>query len=186
MGKLTSVILLCLYLNAAPCQTSDTLVTQQIIYKTSKAKEMYLVWAMDNWKVPDEKYRLPGTYINNGMAYSKMYASGDSFIIVLKLPKDIYIDYMFWASKNEKGEDAEGWDNFWGQNYNLYIAANPKPKFADDEKLAFVVKENTRDFSILNEGRSVLFISLTILGIAFIFQYLQIKKICNMRFRSTK
>ena len=162
--------------------TPKSLVAQTIVYKTTRAKEMYLVWTINGWKVPEEKFWLPGTYINNNMAYSKMKALGDSFSITLSLPKGIYIDYMFWASKNEKGEDADGWDNFWGQNYNLYIAAYPKPKFAGDEKLAFVVKENTRHFSILNEGRSILFISLTIMGIAFIFQYLQIKIIKPFNF----
>ena len=88
-------------------------VKQRINYITDKGSEVYLVWTMDNWKTPEEKYRTGGTYINNGMAYSPMTKSKDSFYINLNLPKGIYIDFMIWVSKDRKGNPSESWDNNW-------------------------------------------------------------------------
>src|SRR5438046_1951946 len=108
-------------------QTKE-IVPQQIIYKTNQASEMYLVWAMNNWKVPEKKFQPAGTYVKDGMAYTKMEGVKDSFFVNLQLPPGIYIDFMFWATKDSLGQEADGWDNNWGTNYNYYIRNKPEIK----------------------------------------------------------
>ena len=184
---LKGIVLLCFFVFALQLhaqQKKDSLVTQTIVYKTKQAGEMYLLWAMNNWKIPEEKYWPAGTFIKEGVAYTKMNAIKDSFFVDLKLPKGIYIDFMFWVSKNNKGEDADGWDTYWGQNYNYFISPKPKIKIVNDEKLAFVVKEKKRTFSILEEGKNILYISLIVLIIVLIVQFFRMKTTKPLAFSS--
>jgi arylsulfatase A-like enzyme len=147
--------------NTAPPE----IVEQKIVYKTSKASEVFLVWTMDNWKVPTKEYQLPGTYIKNGMAYSNMGSNNGQFEITLRLPKGIYMDFMIWASKDAEGKEVEGWDNNWGSSYNLYIDGKNESRLITDEKLSIVAKQEIKEkpTNLLEKGGLVLSIGAVIL-----------------------
>ena len=154
------------------------LVSQTIVYKTEKASEVYFIWTMTDWALPQKKYQPEESYIHNNMAYSLMKGNKDSFSIDLKIPAGTYLNYMFWASKDIKGDSAEGWDTNWGQNYNYYVSEKTTPKIVNDEKLSFaekvvkIAKEKKRTFSIFEEGKNIFYISLAFLTIAFVIQYI--------------
>lgn len=150
--------------------SQDTLIKQRINYKTDKAKEVYLVWAMDNWKTPDQKFWTKGTYINNGMAYSPMQKTNNNYFIELKLPKGIYMDFMIWVSKDKEGHASESWDNNWGANYNLFIDGAEKEQVLTDEKL-YVVEKVSKPFSFLENGWIILLggFLLLVCGAVYIF-----------------
>ena len=69
-------LLICLltgFFASGQTTSADTLVTQSITYQTGKAGEMYLLWAVDNWKRPaDKKYLPENTFIKKNMAWSKI------------------------------------------------------------------------------------------------------------------
>jgi phosphoglycerol transferase MdoB-like AlkP superfamily enzyme len=94
---------------------------QQIIFKTKHASEVLLVWSVNNWQAPAPEYIPPGSYIKGVMAYSVMKkAAGDSFAITLNIKPGMYVHYMFWLAKDEKGKASENWDTFYDSNYSLF------------------------------------------------------------------
>jgi hypothetical protein len=165
IARLIFILLLTCEYSFADSTSTKPVVTQSIVYKTIKAGEMYLVWTMDGWKVPAKEFQLPGTYINNNMAYTKMNAAGDSFVVDLKLPKGIYIDFMFWASKDRQGKAADQWDNNWGTNYNFFVDGINTASFGDAK--LYMADNGARDFNILEKGW-VVFVSGLILLLATI------------------
>ena len=164
---------------AADSTSSKPIVTQKIVYKTAKASEIYFVWTMDNWKIPENKYQPKGTYVKDGMAYTKMHGSKDSFDITLKLPKGIYIDFMIWASKDIAGDSLQGWDNNWGSNYNFYIDGKNKTKTITDEKLGIAEKviPKEKPFNILEKSWTIFTAGIFIFFIALVIKILKTKAV---------
>lgn len=162
---------------AADSTTLKPIVTQTIVYKTAKASEVYFVWTMENWKIPDKIFQPAGTYTLNGMVYTKMNGSKDSFDVTLKLPKGIYIDFMIWASKDVAGDSLQGWDNNWGSNYNFYIDGKNKTKTITDEKLGIAKKDKPKEkpFNILEKGWTIFTAGILIFFIALIIKFLKNK-----------
>ncbi|MEO6221508.1 MAG: sulfatase-like hydrolase/transferase [Ginsengibacter sp.] len=177
------IILLFFSFNIYAQPTKDTLVDQNIVYKTSQLNEIYLVWTMDNWKIPEKKYQPEGTYVKDGMAYTKMIGQKDSFNINLRLQKGMYIDFMLLGTMDSTGKIAEAWDTHWGQNYNVYISGDGKSKIIDDSKLAFVLAEKKQKiFHILEEGKLIFFIAIALFILSLILLALRRRKIYFPKF----
>jgi arylsulfatase A-like enzyme len=177
-----NLLYIMIVISPAAAVASDTIpvassVFQPIIYKTTKASEVYFVWTMNNWKVPDEDYHPAGTFIKNGMAFTKMNGSKDSFYVNLPILKGNYIDFMFWATKDRKGDSLEAWDNNWGSSYNFYVDGKGEKKILSDEKLYVVQKEAPKklEFKLLYQGSFVLIAGVIVLlfslSIKVIFRY---------------
>jgi arylsulfatase A-like enzyme len=130
---------------------SDTLTNQTIVYKTKQAGKLYLVWANTNWEVPAKEFLPEGSYVNNGMAYSPFKGEKDSFYIELKLPLKSYVNFMIYAPKDEKGEDADSWDTNWGSNYNLFADGRSPVRIYTDEKL-YASKKTEKETDITEKG----------------------------------
>src|SRR5438874_11469415 len=109
------------------------------------------------------------------MVYTKMKGPKNNLSVDLQLPKGVYINFMFWVSKDSSGKKADGWDTNWGGNYNFYVDGKINPKIINDEKLSFVTAEvKERHFNILEEGITVLIYVLIILAAAFAIQFLKL------------
>jgi arylsulfatase A-like enzyme len=169
--RLLLLFLLAPFLSIADTTTVKPLVSHQVVYKTQKASEVYLVWTMDNWKIPDIKFQPSKTYVNNGMAYSKMSGNKDSFSIDLQLPKGIYMDFMIWASKDLKGDSIQGWDNNWGNSYNVFVDGKKTKTTLTDEKLYIAEKAKPKQFNLLEHGSTILWIgsAFAFFGLLFLF-----------------
>ena len=110
--------------------SADTLITQTFTYQTAKAGEMYLLWAVDNWKGPaDKKYLPENTFIKKKMAWSKMTNDSNRFTLTLSLPKNTIVNYMFWVPIDKNKDSTDGWDTFgeifysslFSENRNIHI-----------------------------------------------------------------
>ena len=127
-------LILIFSLGVSIAKASDTLdVVHTIGYKTKNASEVTLVWGINEWKLPDEKYRPPDSYVKNGILYTVLSGSTDSFYINLNLPENTYINYIFWCSKDLNGKEDDYWDKNSGQNYNAFVNSNVSSKIHIDK-----------------------------------------------------
>jgi arylsulfatase A-like enzyme len=102
-----------------------------------------------------------------------MSRAKDSFSVNLLLPKGIYIDFMFWAAKNEAGDSTpKNWDINWGNNYNHYIDGKGIDKIITDKKLFIEPKLKKHEpFQLLQNGRLVLVSGMAVLLLAVLVSY---------------
>lgn len=164
--RLLTIVLLIAFIPSAGYADTTRLqpqVKQQVVYTSSRASAMYLLWTMNNWNIPAKNFLPAGTIIKDGMAWTKMSKRNDSFFAELQLLSNIYIDFMFRAERDSAGITMEGWDDHWGENYNLLVKGDP-PAIYDDSHLAFVEpQQKIKEFHLLKEGTRIFCISLFIM-----------------------
>lgn len=157
---------------ADTAQVHMPLTKQTISYRTTKANEMFLVWAMDNWKLPQKQFQPVGTIEKDGMAHTPMQRSGNDFEVGLNLPAGTYIDFMFRATKDSNDAATDSWDVNWNSKYNFYVDGNQPIKRFNDEKL-YILPSATPPFNIMTRGVLVLaagaMMLLFVLGLHFFF-----------------
>ena len=117
--------LLITFFSHAQKTPADTLITQSFTYQTDKAGEIYLLWAVDNWKGPaDKKYLPENTFIKKKMAWSKMRSDSGGFTLTLALPKNTMVNYMFWVPIDKNKNSTDGWDTFGEIFYSSLFSEN--------------------------------------------------------------
>ncbi|MGZ8551323.1 MAG: hypothetical protein ACXWV2_11700, partial [Chitinophagaceae bacterium] len=47
-------------------------ITQEIRYSCPEATEVYIVWGINNWQMPESKNIPPGSYIKDNLVYTSM------------------------------------------------------------------------------------------------------------------
>lgn len=166
MKRIIAISILVLAIVSIPALKSyaDTIpvvkeVLQKIVYKTNNATEVTLVWGINEWQVPPDSLRPPNSYLKNNVLYTTMQGNRDSFEITIKVPAGTYINYIFWLSKDLKGEEYDFWDNFYGHNYSVFVRDENIPKVHVDTYSEI----SDEAFYLLPKGPMLFFISLLIL-----------------------
>ncbi len=103
--------------------SAQTPVTHKIRYHIVGAKEVFLVWGINNWKTVPEAWRPPGTVIKNAVMYTPMNAMGDNFIAQVQAPAGATIAYAFQITKNHDGAPIDLWDTNGEPNRNYHAIA---------------------------------------------------------------
>lgn len=93
------------------------LVTKNITYKTNKAGEVYIIWAVNFWQTPENSYWPMHTFLKDKYACTKMVKNGNSFETVISLPVNTRLDYYFWIPTDQNGKEVQGWDTNFGHTY---------------------------------------------------------------------
>ncbi len=166
---LLAALFLSLNLLANPPQSGT--IQQEIVYHTTKAKEVILVWAVGNWEVPASKDIPSGSYLKGDMVYTPMKASGDSFTVTIPLKIGTLLHYMFWLAKDEQGDPSVNWDTFYGANYSLVAKRGNAPRMVTSIYDAPYI----RSFSFFNAAWAIAIGGVLILCITLLFYWNQLK-----------
>jgi lipoteichoic acid synthase len=83
---------------------------QEIRYTCEGASEVFLVWGINNWQVPDSVSRPAGSYLKDGLLYTPMRKEEGLFSAELKVKQNTLIDYTFWITKGPRDFAADTWD----------------------------------------------------------------------------
>ncbi len=138
--------------------TSDTLITQKITYYTSHAGQMYMVWDINGWTLPEKRFWNEKSFLKDGMVWSKMKGDKDSFVINITLPRNMQLDFMFWIPINPSGDSTNGWDTYGDQTYSSKFVEH-KTMNMDDRALWMPSK---KEFNIFEHGWRYFFISFAV------------------------
>lgn len=143
-------------------QAVPSFVTKTISYKTSKAREVYLIWTVNYWQTPDKQFWPAGTSLKDNGACSKMQRKGDSFYISITLPYGIRSDFYFWIPVDDNGNRIDGWDTKLGNSY-VTSFSDWQSIHLDDSKLQ--ISKNP-PLNLLERGRWVMIVSFLLLLLA--------------------
>lgn len=137
--------------------TEDLLVTQEIRYLSTEATEVYLVWGINNWNIPERALRKEGSYIKDNLVYTRMEKKDDGFNVALKMKPNTLIDYVFWITRGPAKKKMDVWDlnkspqkDYHTLANNNVILINPTVKSRPTEAI------NMLDFTKPVTGISVL------------------------------
>jgi lipoteichoic acid synthase len=139
----------------------NNLVTQEILYVSPEASEVYLVWGINNWNLPDSSLMADGSYIKNNLVYTRMEKKKSGFNVALQLQPNTMIDYIFWITRGPAKKEVDVWDlNKPQKDYHTLAGNN-----------AVTVKSNVKIrpidiISILDFAKSIAGISVLILFLA--------------------
>ena len=135
--------------------------TKEIVYQSSKAGEVYLVWGTNYWHTPANELLPKNSFFKNKYAYSRLGRSGNRFSISITVPCDTRLDYYFWVPRDNKGKEVDGWDTNNDNNFNTATGSNEIMEVHDDNLRFF-----EKPFSIIQKGKLFLFISLIVIVFA--------------------
>lgn len=138
--------------------SKERLVKQKIVYTTSQAGAVYLVWGVDNWVVPKRTYLPADTELRHGFAYTKMQRTKNTFFTTISLPAATRLNFSFWVLQNRHGKEVDGWDNYGGMNYNSLFTGNKTIPIND-----FALTFSQQRFNILAYGWLLLLLALGLL-----------------------
>lgn len=116
------ILLVCLFSLLGTTNTfvraqDNRLVTVTIKYKLSEAKEVYLIWGVNNWQhIPQERQPLKTT-IKNKVMYTLMDYVDDTFVTRVKVNRGDILDYGFLITKDKYGSDAHIWEDDGGTHF---------------------------------------------------------------------
>lgn len=102
-------------------------VTQEIRYFSKDAKEVYLVWGINNWQIAETKQLPSGSYIKDNLAYTQMAGNEEGlFSVTLNANQGSLIDYVFWITKGPLGKKTDVWDTNVSpqKDYHTYVTSN--------------------------------------------------------------
>jgi phosphoglycerol transferase MdoB-like AlkP superfamily enzyme len=117
----------------------QNLITQKFVYHASTAGEIYMVWGLKNWNLPENKYWPKSTFIKDNLAYSPMAGKTDSFCITISLQRGSQINFWFLKSKDRNGKKSNELDNYGGMNYYSVFVKDETIRF-NDHALSPVIK----------------------------------------------
>src|SRR6476661_3316411 len=99
------------FLMAAGNDTAATPnVTQEIRYLAPEASEVYMVWGINNWSLPDRAQWPQGSFIKDNLLYTPMTHKGIGFSSKLNLQANTMVDYVFWVTQGPAGKSVDVWD----------------------------------------------------------------------------
>jgi lipoteichoic acid synthase len=86
------------------------LVRQQIRYQCEDAREVYLVWGINSWRIPDSGFWPEGSFIRDKRVYTAMRQVEGGFAADILLPHGTMTDYAFRITQGPGGTGADVWD----------------------------------------------------------------------------
>lgn len=85
-------------------------VKQGICYSSPDAREVCIVWGINNWQEAQPESWPRGTYRRGGLLYTPMYPAKGVFTQQFLLPQGTQLDYVFWITKGPQGVPCDVWD----------------------------------------------------------------------------
>jgi phosphoglycerol transferase MdoB-like AlkP superfamily enzyme len=114
-----------LFSNHTALSQTEKRAEQEIRFKCEDAKEVYLVWGVNNWQIINE-LKTPETFVKNNLFYTPMNFQEGAFVAKLNLPQHITIDYDFWIAKGPGNYETDLWDANWPKkDYHTRVGDNP-------------------------------------------------------------
>lgn len=104
------VVLSGTFLTAGESDSTARNVMQEIRYLAPEASEVYLIWGINNWNIPDASVRPEGSFIKDKLLYTPMKHKGTGFSAVLSLQENTMVDYVFWITQGPAGKAVDVWD----------------------------------------------------------------------------
>jgi peptidoglycan/LPS O-acetylase OafA/YrhL len=86
-------------------------VEKEVIYTSTSASEVYMIWGMLNGKLPGARLWPRDSYFKDGMIWSKLYHTQNKFITALKLPSGSNFYYWMVQKKDINGNPTDVWDS---------------------------------------------------------------------------
>jgi hypothetical protein len=135
----------CNYISALTLPDTQRVV-QQICYFSKDAKEVYLVWGINNWNLIAEELRPEGTFIKENVLFTPMKSSKGIFSANLSVQPKTQIDYKFWITKGPLNKEVNIWDtnSSYQKDYHTIILTdnmilhNSKIKIRPPEALTII------------------------------------------------
>ncbi|MDQ3047306.1 MAG: sulfatase-like hydrolase/transferase [Bacteroidota bacterium] len=90
--------------------TSPVITTQEIHFRAENASEAFIVWGMNGWTQADSSLHPEGSFMKDGLLCSPMILSQNEFQVLLKVPRNSTLDFVFWISKGPRGQSVDLWD----------------------------------------------------------------------------
>jgi lipoteichoic acid synthase len=109
-------------LNTTAQKNTGLLFNQEIRYRCKDAREVFLVWGLNNWKL-DSALRNEGTFVKNNLYYTPMDREDGVFKARFKVRSNTMIDYVFWITKGPASYTTDIWDtNLPSKDYHTYVS----------------------------------------------------------------
>ncbi|MDF2437809.1 MAG: Lipoteichoic acid synthase 2 [Bacteroidota bacterium] len=89
---------------------TSPVVQQDILYVCKDASEVYLVWGINNWALPEESLRPEGSFVKDKLLFTPMKQKGNGFVASLKVLPNTMVDYVFWISGGPAKKPVDLWD----------------------------------------------------------------------------
>ncbi|NJM70784.1 MAG: hypothetical protein HC862_11445 [Scytonema sp. RU_4_4] len=83
-------------------------MTQEIRYQMAEAKQVFLVWGVNGWKLVPETQQPAGTVLKDGVMYTPMTLLNDVFFTKVKVPPKTTIDYVFQVTQKRSSQLPPG------------------------------------------------------------------------------
>lgn len=94
-------------------------IEKEIVYTSTTALEVYMVWDMFEGKLPAEHLWPKDSYFKDKMLWTKMSKINGRFVTSLKLPAGSYFYYWMVQTRDIKGNATDVWDT--GGNEKQYF-----------------------------------------------------------------
>lgn len=99
--------------------------SRQIRYHAPVANEVFMVWGINDWQLPENVKKIPDSFIKKSLVYTKMKKEGGDFVISISLPKTASLNFCFWITKGPFNTKMDLWDtNFNGDNKSYFLAGS--------------------------------------------------------------
>jgi hypothetical protein len=99
--------------SAAAVYQEQPLVNHVLRYRSPEAREVALVWGVNNWQLLPESQRPHGTTIIKTAAevmQTPMRPVNGAFEVTVQAPAGATINYIFHITRTRSGVSAEAWD----------------------------------------------------------------------------
>ncbi len=100
----------------------DSFFQQEIVYRNSNASEVYMVWGVNYMQTPPKQFVPAGSYVKNGVVYTKMNNIDGAFRVKIGLPYNTILNYWMRQTKDRQGNTTDIWDS--GGNDREYSSIN--------------------------------------------------------------
>ena len=98
--------------SAAQTPAAGEIRTVEVEYRISDARDIYLIWGMNDWQLVDEAHWPADTRVKENALHTKLKKAGNVYSVTLQLPADSSLRYGFMIRKSEprSQDDEYVWD----------------------------------------------------------------------------
>ncbi|MBJ7880184.1 LTA synthase family protein [Gelidibacter salicanalis] len=141
-----------------------SILEKEINYIAPQSGSVYLAWSIEDLPLGELAALNDNTKLTDGLLYTPMYASGDTFKIKIKIPQNYKLNYNFWITKNKQGHYIDYWD----------LKSNGQILIVDDAPLTktahYAEVRHKTESKLLTKGWLVLIFFTVVLLVLYIIQ----------------
>ncbi len=111
MRPVNKILLLFLFIAGIISPVSSDIIEHEIRYQNKSATEVYLVYGINNWQLPNKELLPAGSFVKDQLVYVQMQrGKAEYFAAKVRAAPGSLIDYVFWITKGPLGEGTDVWD----------------------------------------------------------------------------